>query len=89
MAAYLIAQLGKNYAIEKEKRISGTELLELAWIIIQKLQYWVGGIIVFLEAYNEKKLLSFYQNNHFRQFDTRQTHNINEPHELIQLLRLL
>lgn len=46
--------------------------------------------MVFLEANNEEKLLSFYWDNKFRQFDTRLTESKQaEPHELVQLLRLL
>ena len=90
MSAYLIAQLGKNYADGREKEITGKDLIELAWIIIEKTQYMFGGMVAFLEAENEEKLLSFYQNNRFSQFDTRQTASgTDEPHELVQLLRLL
>ncbi len=47
-------------------------------------------MVVFLEANDEESLLSFYQDNKFRQFDTRQTTlSKDEPHELVQLLRLL
>ena len=46
--------------------------------------------MVFLEANNEEKLLSFYWDNKFWQFDTRLTASKEtEPHELVQLLRLL
>ncbi len=63
---------------------------ELAWIMIEKTQYMFGGMVTFLEAENEEKLLSFYRNNRFSQFDTRQTAaGKDEPHELVQLLRLL
>lgn len=90
MSAYLIAQLGKNYADGREKEITGKDLIELAWIIIEKTQYMFGGMVTFLEAENEEKLLSFYRNNRFSQFDTRQTAaGKDEPHELVQLLRLL
>lgn len=90
MSAYLIAQLGKNYAESGGKEITGTELLELAWDKIKEIQYLGGGIVAFLEAENEEKLLSFYRNNRFSQFDTRQTtSNPDDPHELVQLLRLL
>ena len=90
MAAYLIAQLGKNYAGGMEKKITGAELLELAWGIIERMQYLGGGLVVFLEANNEEKLLSFYNTNRFVQFDTRLTASDPEnQHELIQLLRLL
>ena len=90
MAAYLIAQLGKNYTDGRDKEITGAELLELAWSVIEDMQYMGGGMVVFLEANNEEKLLSFYRDNKFRQFDIRLTASKEtEPHELVQLLRLL
>ena len=43
-----------------------------------------------VEADNKEKLLSFYENYGFKRFDTRQTVSCEaEPHELVQLLRLL
>lgn len=90
MSAYLIAQLGKNYSENDGKMITGAELLELAWDKIKATQYMFGGMVTFLEAENEEKLLSFYRNNRFSQFDTRQTIlDTDESHELVQLLRLL
>ena len=90
MSAYLIAQLGKNYAGGRNKKITGKELVELAWTVIEDVQYMLGGMVTFLEAENEEKLLSFYRDNRFSQFDTRQTTSSeDEPHELVQLLRLL
>lgn len=90
MSAYLIAQLGKNFSNGADKRITGEELLEAAWNKIEEIQYRAGGVVTFLEANNEEKLLDFYKENRFQKFDTRQTvSNNTEPHELIQLLRLL
>ena len=90
MSAFLIAQIGKNYTGDAGNRITGAELLELAWSVIEDMQYMGGGMVVFLEANNAEKLLAFYQDNKFRQFDTRLTDSAkNEPHELMQLLRLL
>ncbi|MCM1089017.1 MAG: GNAT family acetyltransferase, partial [Muribaculaceae bacterium] len=90
MSAYLIAQLGKNYIDGANMRITGKELVELVWTVIEHAQYMLGGMVVFLEAENEEKLLAFYKANRFSQFDTRQTvSGTDEPHELIQLLRLL
>ena len=90
MSAYLIAQLGKNYSENDGKMITGAELLGLAWDKIKATQYMLGGIVAFLEAENEEKLLSFYRDNRFSQFDTRQTaSDTDESHELVQLLRLL
>ena len=89
-SAYLIAQLGKNFKNGAEKKITGEELLELAWDIVEKMQYMGGGMVTFLEAENSERLLSFYQANRFQTFDTRQTAtDSEEPHELVQLLRLL
>lgn len=90
MSAYLIAQLGKNYTDGRNKEITGAELLELAWNVIEDMQYMGGGMVVFLEANDEENLLSFYQDNKFRQFDTRLTaSNDTNQNELVQLLRLL
>ena len=90
MSAYLIAQLGKNYSENDGKMITGAELLGLAWDKSKATQYMFGGMVTFLEAENEEKLLSFYRDNRFSQFDTRQTaSDTDEAHELVQLLRLL
>ena len=90
MSAYLVAQLGKNFSESEGKDITGEELLKLAWDKIKEIQYLGGGVVTFLEAENEEKLLSFYRGNRFSQFDTRQTaSDTNESHELVQLLRLL
>ena len=90
MSAYLVAQLGKNFSENGGKDITGEELLKLAWDKIREIQYLGGGMVTFLEAENEEKLLSFYRDNRFSQFDTRQTaSDADEQHELVQLLRLL
>ncbi len=47
-------------------------MIELAWTVIEEAQYMFGGMVTFLEAENEEKLLSFYRSNRFSQFDTRQ-----------------
>ena len=54
MSAYLIAQLGKNYTDGRNKEITGAELLELAWSVIEDMQYMGGGKVVFLEANDEE-----------------------------------
>lgn len=87
---YLIAQLGKNFAEGRNNRITGAEMLELAWSVIEEMQYMGGGMVVFLEANNDDKLLKYYNDNRFSQFDTRQTTSKDQDsHELVQLLRLL
>ena len=72
------------------KEITGEELLKLAWDKIKEVQYLGGGMVTFLEAEKEENLLAFYKANRFSQFDSRQTSSdADEPHELVQLLRLL
>lgn len=90
LAAYLIAQLGKNYNDRIKNQITGNELLEIAVRQTQTIQYQAGGMVSFVEADNKDKLLIFYEHNGFKKFNTRLvTSNTNEPHELVQLLRLL
>ncbi len=90
LAAYLIAQLGKNFDEKVSGRITGKELLEVAIRQIQSLQYQVGGMVAFVETDNNGKLLSFYENYGFKRFDTRQIlSGDDESHELVQLLKLI
>lgn len=70
-AAYLIAQLGKNYSLPKEHQISGENLLRIAQETIADIQYSIGGVVEFLECEDNEFLLDFYAKNHFKQFDTR------------------
>ena len=90
LAAYLIAQLGKNFSDRAKGCITGQELLEAAIRQTQLLQYQAGGMVVFVEADNKDKLLSFYENYGFKRFDTRQSESKEtEQHELVQLLKVL
>lgn len=64
-AAYLIAQLGKNSALPKEDRISGSDLLHLAMQEIEKISWQVGGTVQFLECEDVEFLRHFYLKNGF------------------------
>lgn len=89
-AAYLIAQLGKNYALDKSSQVSGRLLLEAALAKIAESQYIVGGVVEFLECEDNEFLLDFYEKNYFKPFDTRLT--VSEEGEtrlLHQLLRFI
>ena len=90
MPAYLIAQLGKNFANGANKRLAGEELLEMAWSKIEELEYQIGGCVTFLETYDEENLLNFYKKNRFQRFDTRQiVSSEEEKYKLVQFLRVL
>ena len=91
LSAYLIAQLGKNYSIPKEKRIDGTKLLNMAYDKIVSLKHDVGGIAAFLECEENDFLLDFYtRNNHF-EFGTRETKDTGKNKNVIlhQFLKFL
>ena len=89
-AAFLIAQLGKNFTNRLNERISGEELLDVAWTVVKELQYAAGGMVSFLEADRKEKLLEFYRKNGFREFDVKIVEDSEgNPHELVQLLRLM
>ena len=81
-AAYLIAQLGKNYSLSKEKQISGSVLLGFALKTISNLKYSVGGVMEFLECEDNDFLLNFYEQNHFKLFDNLPPHARDFSREL-------
>jgi hypothetical protein len=67
-----VAQLGKNYASDANEKISGKQLLQAAVETIKELQYMAGGMVAFLEAEDEPKLMNFYEKeNGFKRFATK------------------
>ncbi len=85
VSAFLIAQFGKNSAVPKENSISGNELMDLTFEILEKVQHDIGGGIVFLECEDKVKLLNFYQSekNGFMSFNER--YSVNDNVKYIQL----
>ncbi len=91
LSAYLIAQLGKKYTDNANKRITGNQLLTLALEKIKELQYMAGGMVAFLEAEENTKLMRFYESeNGFIRFNTRLTKSdVEKNHLLVQLLKVI
>lgn len=91
LSAYLIAQLGKNYTDGANEVITGEQLLQAAVDTIKEIQYMIGGMVCFLEADNEDKLLYFYEvENGFKRFDVKEVKTgTKDEHMLIQLLKVL
>ena len=72
---YLIAQLGKNFALPKEKQIAGVDLLKLAIDRFSRVRGVLGGKLVMVEREADcPKLQEFYTKNGFKSW----THRINE-----------
>lgn len=91
LSAYLIAQLGKNFTNGANERITGEQLLQAAVDTIKELQYMAGGMVIFLEAENEEKLMRFYEDkNGFKRFDTKEIKaGTEDAHTLVQLLKVM
>ena len=64
--------------------------LEVALHLLKGIQYDIGGTIVFLEAQDNEKVLSFYQSNGFRALGRRMaSYKDDGPYELIRLVKVL
>ncbi len=61
VSAFLLAQLGKNYALEKEERISGKALMGCVDSVLDEVQYRIGGGVVYLDSVDNKHLVHFYE----------------------------
>lgn len=87
VSAFLIAQFGKNYAVDEGKGINGNELMDLTFEILKHVQYYVGGGIVYLDCEEIDKVLEFYQSdyNRFKKFGERKSES--EGKRYLQLLR--
>lgn len=71
-AVYLIAQLGKKFAIPEERRIEGHNLLHLAIGKFEADKNVLGGKLVMVEREADRpKLLEFYNDNGFKSWTTR------------------
>ena len=69
---YLIAQIGKNFALPKDKQVVGVDLLKLALDRFSIARHEVGGKLVMIEREaNRPKLLEFYNNNGFKSWTRR------------------
>ena len=72
VAAYLIAQIGRNFSPDVREKITGDELLRLAVDRIQVSRRTVGGRLVFLECEKDRPgLKGFYERNQFAAWSER------------------
>ena len=60
-SAFLLAQFGKNYALNEEDKIPGADLMDCADIILKDIQFRVGGGMVYLDCEDKKNLIEFYE----------------------------
>jgi len=60
MSAFLLAQFGKNYALGEDDRIAGLALMDCVNSILKKIQFQVGGGVVYLDSLDNEHLVHFY-----------------------------
>ena len=60
MSAFLLAQSGKNYALNEEERIGGLDLMECVDSVLKKIQFQVGCGVVYLDSLDNEHLVHFY-----------------------------
>ena len=71
-AVYLIAQIGKNFSLDDGERISGDELLELAFEKLYAARELVGGKLVLVERdMKSPELVKFYTRWNFQSWNER------------------
>lgn len=87
-SVYLIAQIGKNYAIEESLQISGGDLLNMALDKLRAAQDLVGGKLVLVEREADRaKLLEFYNANGFKSWNGR--YDKKDQVQYDQMIRVL
>lgn len=89
VSAFLIAQFGKNENVIGTEGISGNQLMDFVFSVLQNVQRQIGGGVVFLECEDKPELLKFYQNEHnnFRVYGER--YSDSDHVKYLQLLRFL
>ncbi len=88
LSAFLIGQFGKNYQYPKSLPVSGNQLMDATFSILEHVQHEIGGGVVYLECEEKPKLLEFYQSekNRFRIFGER--YSEGDGIKYIQLLKM-
>ena len=75
-SVFLLAQIGKNYAIQRQYQVSGRDLLEVALDKLRAVQDLIGGKLVLIERETERmKLHDFYKANGFKSWNSRYDKN--------------
>ena len=73
VSAFLLAQIGKNFAVDNGSRITGKELISLSLDSINGIRRLIGGGVVYLDCEDKPKLRAFYESDGvgFRLFGER------------------
>lgn len=87
-SVFLLAQIGKNHAIQRQYQVSGRDLLEVALDKLRAAQDLIGGKLVLIERESERmKLHDFYKANGFKSWNSRYDKNDNVQYD--QMIRVI
>lgn len=87
-SAYLIAQLGRNYAPDLMETISGGELMNVILDHLRRMRINLGGNVAFVEyEKGNAKLLEYYTRNGFVSMHSKSDSGEND--KLAQLFRFI
>ena len=87
-SAYLIAQLGRNYAPDLTETISGDELMNVILDHLRRMRINLGGNVAFVEyEKGNAKLLEYYTRNGFVSMHSKSDSGEND--KLAQLFRFI
>lgn len=87
VSAFLLAQLGKNYAVKADERISGKQLMKLVNDVLLDVQRRIGGGVMYLDCEDNPKLKNFYSQENFKEFADR--FSSEDERKYIQFMRFL
>ena len=88
ISAFLLAQLGKNYTLEENERISGAALMDCVESILDNVRYQIGGGVVYLDSVDNEHLAHFYADVcGYRKFSERVSETNNTKY--LQFLKFL
>ena len=87
-SVFLLAQIGKNYAVQRQYQVSGRDLLEVALDKLRAVQDLIGGKLVLIEREVERmKLHDFYKANGFKSWNSR--YDKNDKVQYDQMIRVI
>ena len=87
VSAFLLAQLGKNYAVKADERISGKQMMRLVNDVLLDVQRRIGGGVIYLDCEDNPKLKDFYAGENFKEFADR--FSSEDDRKYIQFMRFL
>ena len=87
--AFLLAQLGKNYAVDKGKRININNLMQQVYLITDEIQHLIGGSLIYLdvEKDNDKLIKKYDDNCGYRPFGKR--YSSSDGKSYLMMLKVL